>query len=104
MESTPRTFYLSKRLDGLDRHGRRIRSIIHRRLGTLGFEQKETNMNESSFKTANGLNIFMRSWKAEGNPRAVICLVHGFNAHSGYMIWPAEKFAAHGLVAYALDL
>jgi alpha-beta hydrolase superfamily lysophospholipase len=34
----------------------------------------------------------------------VIALVHGFNAHSGYMTWAAEQFAAHGLAAYALDL
>lgn len=61
-------------------------------------------MNESSFKTADGLNIFTRSWKPESNPRAVIVLVHGFNAHSGYMAWAGEQFAAHGLAAYALDL
>jgi len=61
-------------------------------------------MKKSSFKTADGLNIFTRSWKPEGTPRAVIALVHGFNAHSGYMIWPGEQFAAHGLAAYALDL
>ena len=61
-------------------------------------------MNESSFKTADGLNIFTRSWTPKGTPRAVIVLVHGFNAHSGYMIWAAEQFAAHGLAAYALDL
>ena len=61
-------------------------------------------MNESSFKTADGVNIFTRSWKPEGTPRAVIVLVHGFNAHSGYMTWAAEQCAAHGLAAYALDL
>jgi alpha-beta hydrolase superfamily lysophospholipase len=61
-------------------------------------------MNESSFKTADGLNIFTRSWQPDGTPRAVMVLVHGFNAHSGYMIWAAEQFAAHGLAAYALDL
>lgn len=61
-------------------------------------------MKESSFKTADGLNIFTRSWTPEGTPRAVITLVHGFNAHSGYMAWPGEQFAAHGLAAYALDL
>ena len=61
-------------------------------------------MNESSFKTADGLNIFTRSWTPKGTPRAVIVLVHGFNAHSGYMTWAAEQFAAHGLAAYALDL
>src|SRR5262249_49222539 len=68
------------------------------------FEHPGANMNESSFKTADGLNIFTRSWKPKGTPRAVIVLVHGFNAHSGYMIWAAEQFAAHGLAAYALDL
>ena len=31
-------------------------------------------------------------------------LIHGFNAHSGYMRWPAEQFAANGLAVYALDL
>ena len=61
-------------------------------------------MKESSFKTADGLSIFTRSWKPEGTPRAVIALVHGFNAHSGYMTWPGEQFASHGLAAYALDL
>ena len=61
-------------------------------------------MNESSFKNAAGQNIFTRSWKPDGTPRAVIVLVHGFNAHSGYMIWAAEQFARHGLAVYALDL
>ena len=31
-------------------------------------------------------------------------LIHGFNAHSGYMVWPAEQFVANGLAVYALDL
>jgi acylglycerol lipase len=61
-------------------------------------------MRESSFKNTDGLNIFMRSCLPNGAPRAVIVLVHGFNAHSGYMIWAAEQFAARGLAAYALDL
>lgn len=30
-------------------------------------------------------------------------LVHGFNAHSGYMVWTAEQFAANGFAVYALD-
>ena len=60
--------------------------------------------NEQTFEGVGGLNIFMRSWKPEGAPRAVIVLVHGFNAHSGYMIWPAEQFVANGFAAYALDL
>src|SRR5262245_25563309 len=61
-------------------------------------------MIESSFKGVGNLNIATRSWQPEGSPRAVIILVHGFNAHSGYMIWPGEQFSSKGLAAYALDL
>ncbi len=61
-------------------------------------------MNESSFTGIGGLNIATRSWKPEGKPRAVVILIHGFNAHSGYMVWPAEHFVARGFAAYALDL
>ena len=31
-------------------------------------------------------------------------LVHGFNAHSGYMTWPGEQFSSNGFATYALDL
>ena len=61
-------------------------------------------MNESSFRGVGGLNIFTRSWKPDGKPRAVVILIHGFNAHSGYMEYPAEQFASNGFAAYALDL
>ena len=61
-------------------------------------------MKESSFEGVGGLKIFTRSWLPEGAPRGVMILVHGFNAHSGYMSWPAEQFAAKGLAGYALDL
>lgn len=59
---------------------------------------------EDTFEGVGGLKIFMRSWKPEAAPRGVIILVHGFNAHSGYMVWPAEQFVANGFAAYALDL
>jgi len=61
-------------------------------------------MKESSFEGVGGLKIFTRSWQPAGKPRAVMILIHGFNAHSGYFAWPAEQFASRGLVCYALDL
>ena len=61
-------------------------------------------MQESSFESVGGVKIATRSWNAEGNPRAVMILVHGFNAHSGYMVWPGEQFSANGFATYALDL
>ena len=60
-------------------------------------------MNESSFEGVGGLKIATRSWAPESNARAIIILVHGFNAHSGYMVWPAEQFAAAGFAVHALD-
>src|SRR5262249_52369462 len=61
-------------------------------------------MKESSFKGVGGLKIATRSWQPAGKPRAVMILIHGFNAHSAYFAWPAEQFAAIGLACYALDL
>ena len=60
-------------------------------------------MNESSFEGVGGLKIATRSWAPESNARAIIILVHGFNAHSGYMVWPAEQFTAAGFAVHALD-
>ena len=61
-------------------------------------------MKESSFEGVGGLNIFTRSWQPSGKPRGIMVLIHGFNAHSGYMVWPGEQFAANGFASYALDL
>src|SRR5258708_37235594 len=61
-------------------------------------------MNESSFEGVGGLNIATRSWQPEGRARAIMILIHGFNAHSGYMVWPGGQFAANGFAVYALDL
>ena len=61
-------------------------------------------MKQSSFEGVGGLKIATRSWEPEGTPRGIMILVHGFNAHSGYMVWPGEQFAKNGLASYALDL
>jgi acylglycerol lipase len=61
-------------------------------------------MKESSFTGVGGLEIATRSWRPEGKPRAIMILIHGFNAHSGYMTWPGEQFAANGFATHALDL
>lgn len=61
-------------------------------------------MKESTFEGVEGLKIAMRAWEPHGEARGVMILVHGFNAHSGYMAWPGERFAASGLASYALDL
>lgn len=53
---------------------------------------------------ADGLSIFFRSLRPKQEPRAVVIIVPGFNAHSGYYAWVAEQLVAAGLAVYAVDL
>ena len=53
---------------------------------------------------ASGLSIFFRSLRPKEEPRAVVIIVPGFNAHSGYYAWVAEQLVATGLAVYAVDL
>src|SRR3974390_2187930 len=53
---------------------------------------------------AGGLRIFFRSLRPKQEPRAVVIIVPGFNAHSGYYAWGAEQLVATGLAVYAVDL
>ena len=62
-----------------------------------------TNSGER-IKGASGLSIFFRSLRPKEKPRAVVIIVPGFNAHSGYYAWVAEQFVATGLAVYAVDL
>jgi acylglycerol lipase len=59
---------------------------------------------EERVKGPADLSLFIRSWRPASKPRAVVAIVPGFNAHSGYYAWTAEQFTAHGLAAYAVDL
>lgn len=57
-----------------------------------------------SFNGENEINIAFRSWRASAEPRGVIIIVPGFNAHSGNYSWVAEQLAAERLAVYAIDL
>jgi acylglycerol lipase len=59
---------------------------------------------EERLDGAGGLRIFVRSWRPEGTPRAIVAIVPGFNSHSGYYGWAAEQLVANDLAAYAVDL
>ncbi|MGY8563586.1 alpha/beta hydrolase [Stenotrophomonas rhizophila] len=48
--------------------------------------------------------LFIRSWRPSGPPRAVLAIVPGFNSHSGHYQWAAAQFTAMGLAVYAVDL
>lgn len=60
-------------------------------------------MKEGSFEGVEGVKIFTREWQPAGNPRGVVVISHGLNAHSGMYEWAAQQFTSSGLAVYALD-
>ena len=59
---------------------------------------------EERISTSDGLTLFVRSWRPATAPRAVVAIVPGFNAHSGYYQWVASQLVAAGFAVYAVDL
>jgi acylglycerol lipase len=60
-------------------------------------------MIEGSFKGVDGVKIFTREWQPADEPRGVVVISHGLNAHSGLYEWGAQQFTSNGLAVYALD-
>ena len=51
-----------------------------------------------------GLKIFFRSWHPPTTARGIVVVVPGFNSHSGYYSWVAERLLGTGHATYAVDL
>jgi alpha-beta hydrolase superfamily lysophospholipase len=60
-------------------------------------------MTEGSFEGVEGVKIFTREWQPAREPRGVVVISHGLNAHSGLYEWAAQQFTSNGLAVYALD-
>ena len=54
--------------------------------------------------SSGGLKLFYRGWRPDQTARGVVAIVPGFNSHSGYYAWVAERLVGQGLAAYAIDL
>ena len=61
-------------------------------------------MKQEMFAGEGDIQLFLRSWRPAGSPRAVVVIVHGFKAHSGLYDWPAERLVEQGYAVHALDL
>lgn len=59
---------------------------------------------EATFASAGGVEIFYRTWQPEGEPRAVVVICHGVNSHGGQYLWAAEQFVDAGYAVLGLDL
>jgi acylglycerol lipase len=61
------------------------------------------SVHEERLPGARGLQIFLRSWRPP-SPRATVAIVPGFNSHSGYYTWAAERLVDAGMAVFAVDL
>jgi acylglycerol lipase len=63
-----------------------------------------TPAREETFEGAKGLRIFFRSWRPEGEAKAVVVICHGVNSHGGQYAPTARALVNNGYAVYALDL
>ncbi len=59
---------------------------------------------EGTFAGHDNLPLFEQAWLPEGQPRAVVVLVHGLLEHSGRHAETAEALVGEGYAVYAMDL
>jgi alpha-beta hydrolase superfamily lysophospholipase len=58
---------------------------------------------ELEFLTADGIALFGRSWLPEGEPRALVCIVHGLGEHGDRYEHVAADLVAAGFAVIAPD-
>jgi alpha-beta hydrolase superfamily lysophospholipase len=61
------------------------------------------HLEEDVLVAADGARLPVRRWLPEGEPRAVLLALHGFNDYSFAFDRPGRYWAAHGLATYAYD-
>ncbi len=58
---------------------------------------------EGRFQTPKGANIYYQHWQPEGNPQAILFVVHGLAEHSGRYMNLVNYFVPRGYAVYGLD-
>lgn len=61
------------------------------------------HLTESSFVTDDGLSLPLRRWLPDGEPKAVVLALHGFNDYSNAFEEPGAWLAGRGIAVYAYD-
>jgi acylglycerol lipase len=73
------------------------------RLQPLGPTVTTPSISDADLVMDDGVALPLRHWPAEGNPKAVILAVHGFNDYSQAFEIPATQWAGFGIETYAYD-
>jgi acylglycerol lipase len=58
---------------------------------------------DKAFIADDGVSLPLRVWLPEGEPKAVILALHGFNDYSNAFVAPAAEWAKRGIATYAYD-
>ena len=58
---------------------------------------------EATFKSADGLDLFYQSWLPEGEPKAVVVIVHGMGEYGGRYPHVVNALVPKGYAIYAAD-
>jgi alpha-beta hydrolase superfamily lysophospholipase len=61
------------------------------------------HLTEQAFTAADGAKLPVRAWLPQGEPRAVIVALHGFNDYRAFFDIPGPRLAAAGIAVYAYD-
>ena len=61
------------------------------------------NHQEASFQDPSGATIYSQAWLPDGEPRAVLLIVHGLAEHSGRYANVVEYLVPRGYVVYTFD-
>lgn len=63
----------------------------------------EPQLHDDAIIAPDGARLPLRVWEPEGEPRAIILALHGFNDYSTAFDLPARYWAEHGILTYAYD-
>ncbi len=58
---------------------------------------------EGTFKGAGGLELYAQRWRPDGEPKAVLAIVHGFGEHSGRYPNIVSRLVPKGYAVYGFD-
>jgi acylglycerol lipase len=61
------------------------------------------SLTDAALTTTDDQTLPLRRWLPDGQPRAVILALHGFNDYSNAFDAPAKIWATHGIATYAYD-
>src|SRR5262245_46052237 len=73
------------------------------RVAAMGPPTVAPQLQDDRLVMADGAVLPLKRWLPEGEPRAVIVGVHGFNDYSNAFAIPAAVWAKDGIATYAFD-